>query len=48
MILLKSLMIQGIKAERKIDGTGKAFEDYWPQAKKVKQNKEIQILNGFS
>lgn len=28
---------KGIKAERKIDsGTGKAFEDFWPQAKKVK------------
>lgn len=29
-------IMKGIKAERKTDGTGKTFEDYWSQSKKVR------------
>ena len=29
-------IMKALKPEKKVDGTGKAFEDFWPTAKKVK------------
>lgn len=40
---LLNIKFKGIKPDKKLDSTGKSYEDYWPAAKRVSHLKD-QIL----
>lgn len=41
-------IMKGLKPEKKVDGTGKSYEDFWPTAKKVIMQIVIPVCVNFA
>ena len=40
-------IMKALKPDKKVDGTGKAVEDFWPTAKKVQSLVNVSVLTLF-